>query len=89
VADFGVDRRFEAMMPSVGVAIGRPLATLIGSVANYLAEAVLVGVGLWMCLGDDDDEPAADRLLARPGGWRSGSASPSASTSWPSGSHSA
>jgi putative Mn2+ efflux pump MntP len=58
---------FEAVMPVIGVAIGRPLASLIGSAADYVAAAVLVGVGLWMCLTDDDDERGADRLLGATG----------------------
>jgi len=54
-------------MPIVGVAIGRPLASLIGSAADYLAVAVLVGVGLWMCNADDNDEQETDRLLKSTG----------------------
>lgn len=58
---------FEAMMPIVGVAVGRPLASLIGSAADYVAAALLVAVGLWMCLAEQDEEGEADRLLSATG----------------------
>jgi len=58
---------FEAVMPIIGVAIGKPLASLIGSAADYVAAAVLLGVGLWMFFAEDDDEQEADRLLSSTG----------------------
>ena len=54
-------------MPIIGVAIGKPLASLIGSAADYVAAAVLLGVGLWMFFAEDDDEQEADRLLSSTG----------------------
>ncbi len=56
---------FEAGMPLVGLALGAPLARAIGGVADYLAAAALVGVGLWMLVGGDEDaeEDRARRLV--------------------------
>jgi putative Mn2+ efflux pump MntP len=59
---------FEAGMPLVGLAVGAPLARLVGSAAEYVAAAVLVAVGGWMVFSDDDDEDeAAGRLLTARG----------------------
>ena len=46
---------FEAGMPLLGLAVGAPLARAVGGVADYLAAAALVAVGLWMLLGGDED----------------------------------
>src|SRR5947207_5900412 len=45
----------EAGMPLLGLAIGAPLARAVGGVADYLAAAALVAVGLWMLFGGDED----------------------------------
>lgn len=58
---------FEAGMPLVGVAIGAPLARVVGGVAEYLAIAVLIGLGLWMLLSRDNEEERAARLLSARG----------------------
>ena len=56
---------FEAGMPLLGLAVGAPLARAVGGVADYLAAAALVAVGLWMLLGGDEDaeEDKARQLL--------------------------
>jgi putative Mn2+ efflux pump MntP len=36
---------FEAGMPLIGLAVGAPLAHAVGAVADYLAAAVVIGVG--------------------------------------------
>ncbi|GAA3435087.1 manganese efflux pump MntP family protein [Kutzneria kofuensis] len=55
---------FEAGMPLVGLALGAPVARAIGPVANY----VVVAVGLWMLLHDEDDEEEkAERLVTARG----------------------
>jgi len=56
---------FEAGMPLLGLAIGAPLARAVGAVADYLAAAALVAVGLWMLFGGDEDagQDKARRLL--------------------------
>ena len=47
---------FEMAMPVVGLLIGHALGRALGSVADYVAIALLVGVGLLM-LRDGDDDP--------------------------------
>jgi putative Mn2+ efflux pump MntP len=46
---------FEAGMPLIGLALGAPLAHVIGGVAEYVAAAVLIGVGAWMLFGEDEE----------------------------------
>jgi hypothetical protein len=82
---------FEAGMPLLGLAIGAPLARAVGGVADYLAAAALVAVGLWMLFGGDEDteQDKARRLLDARGFVMVGWGWVSASTSWRSGSASA
>ena len=47
---------FEMAMPIVGLLAGRALGTAIGGVADYLAVALLGGVGLWMLFEPEDEE---------------------------------
>ena len=54
----------EAGMPLVGLAIGAPLAAAIGGVADYVAAAVLIGLGGWMLRSDSDDDGEKGRRLA-------------------------
>jgi putative Mn2+ efflux pump MntP len=59
---------FEAGMPLVGLAVGAPLAHRAGPLADYVAAAALVAVGLWMIFFDQgDEEVGAARLLAARG----------------------
>ncbi len=58
---------FEAGMPLVGLGIGVPAARLAGPVADYIAAAALVAVGIWMLVWEDGEEDAAARLLAARG----------------------
>ncbi|MBV9847556.1 MAG: manganese efflux pump [Kutzneria sp.] len=58
---------FEAGMPLVGLALGAPLAHVIGPIANYAAAAAVVAIGLWMLLHDEDHEERAERLVAARG----------------------
>lgn len=55
---------FEAGMPLIGVAAGSGLARLIGSVADYVAAAAVIGLGVFMLVhrGNDDEEETAGRL---------------------------
>jgi len=53
---------FEAGMPLIGLAAGGGLARVIGTTADYLAGAAVIGVGVWMLAGRDDDEDKAERL---------------------------
>ena len=49
---------FQGGMPLIGLGAGRALAHGIGSVADYVAAAVVIAVGAWMLAGDDDDGAA-------------------------------
>lgn len=55
---------FEAGMPLVGLAIGRPLGSTIGSAADYVAIGVLLIVGVVMLRENDEDgqDAEANRL---------------------------
>lgn len=54
---------FEAGMPLVGLAVGRPLGSTIGSAADYVAIAVLLVVGLAM-VRESDEADETDRLAS-------------------------
>lgn len=54
---------FEAGMPLIGLAAGRPLGSTIGSAADYVAIGVLLIVGLVM-LRDTDGDDETDRLAS-------------------------
>jgi putative Mn2+ efflux pump MntP len=58
---------FETAMPLVGFAGGGLLGDAIGGAADYVAIAVLAGVGALFFLGDDD--AARTERLARARGW--------------------
>lgn len=47
---------FEMGMPIVGLLLGHALGHLVGGYADYVAIAVLALLGVWMVVGDDDDE---------------------------------
>lgn len=53
---------FEAGMPLIGLAVGSGLARAIGPVADYVAAAAVIAVGLWMLISRDDDEERAGRI---------------------------
>lgn len=55
---------FEAGMPLIGLAAGGGLARAIGSVADYVAAAAVIGLGIFMLAHRDDEaeEQAAGRL---------------------------
>ncbi len=46
---------FEGGMPLIGLAAGRALARGIGTVADYVAAAVVIAIGVWMLAADDDE----------------------------------
>ena len=58
---------FEAGMPLIGLALGAPLAHVIGATASYVAAAAVVAIGAWMLLHGDDDEDNAERLVTAHG----------------------
>lgn len=58
---------FEAGMPLIGLAVGAPLAHVIGNAADYVAAAAVIAIGAWLLLHGDDDEEAAGRLAGARG----------------------
>jgi putative Mn2+ efflux pump MntP len=55
---------FEGGMPLIGLALGSALARGIGNIADYLAAAAVIGIGLWMLLADGhDEEDKASRIM--------------------------
>ncbi|MBA2561097.1 MAG: manganese efflux pump, partial [Propionibacteriales bacterium] len=47
---------FEMAMPVVGLLIGRGVGHAVGGVADYVAIAVLLAVGCWMLIEDEEAE---------------------------------
>ncbi len=47
---------FEMSMPVVGLFLGRGLGAAIGGVAEYLAAAALIGLGIYMLREDEETE---------------------------------
>ena len=47
---------FEGGMPLIGLAVGSVLARGIGHIADYLAAAAVIGIGIWILLADNEDE---------------------------------
>jgi manganese efflux pump family protein len=58
---------FEGGMPLIGLALGGALARGIGHVADYLAAAAVIGIGIWMLLAGDEDEDKASRIMTSRG----------------------
>jgi manganese efflux pump family protein len=52
---------FEAGMPLVGLALGAPLASRIGSLARFLVPGVLAALGIWLLYEATDDDDAEAR----------------------------
>ena len=59
---------FEGGMPLIGLAVGSALARGIGRIADYLAAAAVIGIGIWMLLaGNEDEEDKASRIMTSRG----------------------
>ena len=56
---------FEAGMPLVGFLAGNLAGQAVGSAADYLAIAILIGLGLFMLRPENSDEERQLSLLAR------------------------
>ena len=58
---------FEMGMPIVGIVLGAAAGNVAGRAADYLAIAILIGLGIYMLWprGDDRDESERTGLLAR------------------------
>ena len=55
---------FEAGMPLIGILIGRPLGHSIGGAADFAAAGLIIALGAYMLLSDDEEDAERDRLLA-------------------------
>jgi manganese efflux pump family protein len=58
---------FEGGMPLIGVALGSALARGIGHIADYLAAAAVIGVGIWMLADNADEEDKTRRIMTSRG----------------------
>jgi manganese efflux pump family protein len=59
---------FEAGMPLIGLAAGAGIARAVGDVADYLAGAAVIGLGIYMlAAGDHGEEQQAGRLASTHG----------------------
>ena len=59
---------FEGGMPLIGLAVGSVLARGIGHIADYLAAAAVIGIGIWILLADnEDEEDKASRIMTSRG----------------------
>ena len=56
---------FEVGMPLVGVLVGHTVAAAVGNWSEWLAAALLVGLGIWFLVRRDEaEEERASRLLS-------------------------
>jgi manganese efflux pump family protein len=59
---------FEAGMPLIGLAVGAGIARAVGDVADYLAGAAVIVLGIYMLVsGDEGEEQKAGRLASTHG----------------------
>jgi putative Mn2+ efflux pump MntP len=58
---------FEGGMPLIGLALGSALARGIGHIADYLAAAAVIGVGIWMLADNADEEDKTRRIMTSRG----------------------
>lgn len=59
---------FEAGMPLIGLAAGSGLARAIGPVADYVAAAAVIAVGVWMLVSrEEEEEERAGRIAGARG----------------------
>jgi len=47
---------FEAVMPLIGLGLGAPVGHAIGHVANFIAAGLVAALGVYLLLGEEDDE---------------------------------
>jgi putative Mn2+ efflux pump MntP len=59
---------FEGGMPLIGLVAGSVLARGIGHIADYVAAAAVIGIGIWMLRSDNEDEEGqAGRIMTSSG----------------------
>jgi manganese efflux pump family protein len=56
---------FEGGMPLAGLGLGSALAYGTGRIADYLAAAAVIGIGLWMLLSGEEEGKAARITTSR------------------------
>jgi putative Mn2+ efflux pump MntP len=54
-------------MPIIGLLLGAPLGHVLGAAAEYIAITVLIGLGLYMAIHDDDDSEGVRQLATAHG----------------------
>jgi len=60
---------FEAVMPLLGLLLGRALGAVIGAAADYVAIVVLASVGVLIIVNEDDDEADKAARFVGAQGW--------------------
>jgi putative Mn2+ efflux pump MntP len=59
---------FEGGMPLIGLVVGSVLARGIGRIADYVAAAAVIGIGIWLLRADNqDEEDKAARIMTSSG----------------------
>lgn len=58
---------FEAGMPLIGLAAGGGIARAVGGVADYIAAAAVIGLGIFMIVHQEDDDATAQRITTTSG----------------------
>jgi manganese efflux pump family protein len=59
---------FEGGMPLIGLVVGGVLARGIGRIADYVAAAAVIGIGIWMLRSDNEgEEDQAGRIMTSSG----------------------
>jgi manganese efflux pump family protein len=59
---------FEMAMPVLGLLIGRGIGGPLGAVADYVAAAARIALGVWMLVAGDEDEGAKIGSFSSAGG---------------------
>ncbi len=59
---------FEMVMPIVGLLLGHGLGRAIGGVADYIAAAALLALGVWILVADEEGEGEKVGALSSRGG---------------------
>ncbi|MGO9179818.1 MAG: manganese efflux pump MntP family protein [Candidatus Limnocylindrales bacterium] len=63
----GLFALFEGGVPAIGVLVGGPLGQVLGTTADYLAIAILIGYGAYTLLRNAGEEEGASRMASAHG----------------------
>jgi manganese efflux pump family protein len=58
---------FEGGMPVIGLVLGAPLGRVLGAAAEYVAITILIGLGFYMTVHDDDEHDGVRQLATAHG----------------------